>query len=345
MRFGRLMAATSVVSFAAAGGLYALAPTVYGQAVIAAATGEQGRTAVRQTDKRVDRVMITRDEPGPWQTVDDESAVQGFAAGDLMTFDGGGARIGLAVRDVDTADVSKQKLPAQSGAVVEEVRRETAAAKAGVKSGDVVIAFDGERVRSARQLERLVEETPAGRSVKMSVMRGGAKLDLDVTPESAMPPSTAALTVDGFAPDMLATKLRARKLHRGANVESVPAMPFEYATPRAFSFTVNMRSRLGVQVDTVEDQLASYFGVDHGVLVRHVAEDSPAAKAGIKAGDVITAITGKPVNDPEELRAALDDVADGKEVSLAVTREKKEIAMKATLEAPEKTRPRVRRMI
>lgn len=343
MRFGRLMAATTVVSFAAAGGLYALAPTVYGQAVIAAAKGEQGRTAVRQTDKRVDRVMITRDEPGPWQTVDDQSAVQGFASGDLMMFDGGGAQIGLAVRDVDTADVSKQKLPAQSGAVVEEVRRETAAAKAGVKSGDVVIAFDGERVRSARQLERLVEETPAGRLVKMSVMRAGAKLDLDVTPESTMP--TAALTLDGFAPDMMGPKIRARKLHRGANVESVPAMPFEYATPRAFSITVDTRSRLGVQVDTVDDQLASYFGVDHGVLVRHVAEDSAAAKAGIKAGDVITAIAGKPVNEPEELRAALADVADGKDVALTVTREKKEIAMKATLEAPEKTRPRVRRMI
>jgi S1-C subfamily serine protease len=46
------------------------------------------------------------------------------------------------------------------------VEADSAAAKGGVKAGDVVVEFDGERVRSARQLTRLVQETPAGRAVK-----------------------------------------------------------------------------------------------------------------------------------------------------------------------------------
>ena len=83
----------------------------------------------------------------------------------------------MVVRDVETADVTKEKLAGTAGAVVTEVRKESAAAKAGVKTGDVVTSFDGERVRSARQLERLVEETPAGRTVKVALQRGGRARD------------------------------------------------------------------------------------------------------------------------------------------------------------------------
>ncbi len=90
------------------------------------------------------------------------------------------------MRDVEPSDVTKQKLAGQAGAVIEQVDSETPAATAGLKAGDVVVAFDGERVRSARQLDRLVEETPPGRSVKMSIVRDTAKLDVDVTPEASV---------------------------------------------------------------------------------------------------------------------------------------------------------------
>lgn len=342
MRFGRLMAATGVVSFAAAGGLYMLAPAAYGQPAPATSRGEQGTVTTREAERKVDRVVIAGGGQNVRRRIETMPAMP--LGEDLVMFDGGGSRIGVAVRDVETADVTRQKLPAQAGAVVEEVRRETAASKAGVKTSDIIVSFDGERVRSARQLERLVEETPAGRAVKMSVMRDGAKVDLDVTPESAMPPSAAAFTFDRAMPDMLGPKIRARARRAPlASVDSVPAMPFEF-DEGSFAFG-RPRSRLGVEVDGVDDQLASYFGVEGGLLVRHVAENSPAAKAGLKAGDVITAIAGKPVTEPEELRANLEAVADGKEVTLAVTREKKAMSVKATIEVPEKSRPRLRRTI
>ena len=96
----------------------------------------------------------------------------------------GGSRVGMVARDVETADVGKEKLAGAAGAVVTEVVKESAAQKAGIKAGDVVTSFDGERVRSARQLERLVEETPAGRTVKVALQRAGAPVTLDVTPET-----------------------------------------------------------------------------------------------------------------------------------------------------------------
>jgi S1-C subfamily serine protease len=75
----------------------------------------------------------------------------------------GGSAIGVELRDVDEADVRREQLPALSGAVVVEVAGSSPAADAGFRAGDVVVTFDQERVRSARHLSRLIDETPAGR--------------------------------------------------------------------------------------------------------------------------------------------------------------------------------------
>ena len=71
------------------------------------------------------------------------------------------------------------------------------------------------------------------------------------------------------------------------------------------------RGRLGVSAEEVSGQLAAYFGVESGVLVRQVDEDSAAAKAGVKAGDVITAVNGKAVKDAGELRRQIADATEG----------------------------------
>ena len=84
------------------------------------------------------------------------------------------------------------------------------------------------------------------------------------------------------------------------------------------------RGRLGVQVETLCDQLAEYFGVKGGgVLVSTVTADSPAQKAGLKAGDVITAVNGTAVRDAGELVEELREAGDGGEVRLDIVRDKK----------------------
>ena len=111
MRFARLIAAVVGVVTVAAGGLFMLAPAAMGQ--------EQ-------------RLFLASPEA------------------DLQVFRGGGSRIGVSVRDVDQADVTREKLAGQAGAVVEEVRSDAPAARAGHKSGEVLVAFVGERVQSTR---------------------------------------------------------------------------------------------------------------------------------------------------------------------------------------------------
>jgi serine protease Do len=99
----------------------------------------------------------------------------------------------------------------------------------------------------------------------------------------------------------------------------------------ASNFVFSMgRGRLGVNVQELTPDLAAYFGVKDGLLVSAVQADTPAAKAGIKAGDVIGSVNGKTVLSPAELVRELAD-KDG-EVTIGLTRDKKALSLKATLE-------------
>ena len=109
----------------------------------------------------------------------------------------GGSRIGVSIRDVEEADKSTAK-GATSGVVVEEVATESPAEKAGIRKGDVIVEFDGERVRSARQLTRLVQETPTGRSVPATLLREGQRTTVNVTPNE-----TSQFSFDGLGFDDL----------------------------------------------------------------------------------------------------------------------------------------------
>ena len=104
---------------------------------------------------------------------------------------GGGSEIGVSVRDLDDADVERKQLALPEGVVIEDVRGQGPAAEAGLEVGDVLITFDGERIRSARQLARLVQETRSGRTVRAVVMREGARLEFEVTPHTRSGPSIA----------------------------------------------------------------------------------------------------------------------------------------------------------
>lgn len=236
----------------------------------------------------------------------------------VIRLDGRGSRLGVMVSDVEDA--------ARPGVRIDGVDDGSAAAKAGAKEGDLVVEFDGERVRSARQLTRLVQETAPGRTVKMTVARDGRQQTLDVTPEAAETDWNAA-----FGPELR------REIDR--SLDSLRELPRTTAPAFNFNFegipALGGRGRLGVQVDLLSDQLAGYFGVTGGgVLVSSVTKNSPAEKAGLKAGDVITTVDGAAVKDSRDLVTALREVKDGTAVSLGIVRDKKTSTLKATIEAP-----------
>ena len=255
----------------------------------------------------------------------------------LAVLSGRGAELGIAIRDLD-----QQQAKTMSGVVVEDVREGSAAGKAGIKKGDIVTEFDGERVRSARQLARLVNETPDGRTVKTALQRDGKRVELAVTPESgaradrdmerefefAVPPGQMEGMPPGHMKGMPGGGAEGRRFY-------FDMMPPHAGGDRLFRMMPD-RGRLGVGIQDLTSQLGEYFGAKDGVLVTSVEADTPAAKAGLKAGDVITSINGKNVTEPGQLIEAVQSAGDGGELAIGYVRDRKPATTKATLEPREK---------
>jgi serine protease Do len=246
---------------------------------------------------------------------------------EVRVFDGHGSRLGVMVRDLDSTDTGA----AAGGVRVQSVDDGSPAGKAGMKAGDVIVEYDGERVRSTRQFTRLVQETAEGRQVPLAVLRNGQRQMMTAAPEARGMEWNFDIDADQLH----------REVERGLEgmrafrlPPSADGFPFD-DLPEAM---MTGRGRLGVSVDSLTDQLAQYFGAaDGGALVTAVRKDSAADKAGLKAGDVITAVNGERVRDAGDVTRGIGRIDEGT-VSLDYLRDKKSATAKATLEPREGTR-------
>jgi membrane-associated protease RseP (regulator of RpoE activity) len=128
-----------------------------------------------------------------------------------------GSRIGITVQDLEESDARDVK----SGVVVESVDPKSPGDKAGLKAGDAIVEFDGDRVRSVRQFQRLVQESTSGRAVPVVVSRSGQRVNVTVTPE----PLTMG---DDFGVRLLlavGTTHRLQHLLKGRRIEPLPRRP------------------------------------------------------------------------------------------------------------------------
>jgi serine protease Do len=235
----------------------------------------------------------------------------------VMALAGRASQLGVSVRDVETSDLSKSGLTQAAGVVIQDVEEESPAEKADLRAGDIIVEFDGERVRSARQFARLVQDTPDGRTVKATLIRDGSRRTVDVTPEAGFGRFSADIVLPDFD----------REIERG--LRNLPRnFSFDMQMPRPDVF-VAPRGRLGLSVTPLSDQLAAYFGTKDGVLVSSVEPDSAAAKAGVRAGDVITSINGQSVTDPRDVIEELREADPGSSVEFGIVRDKKAQTLKA----------------
>ena len=242
---------------------------------------------------------------------------------DVFSLFGGGSRIGVSIRDIESSDKAKSA----SGVVVESVDDDSPASKAGLKVGDIVVEFDGERVRSVRQFTRLVTETPEGRSVAAAVMRDGQRVTVNVTPESGN-------RFSWYEGDQWKALDGLRAYNFAPPPPPKPPAPPKPGVPPTFErFFWSSGNQLGIGAMTLEPQLAEYFGTKQGVLVSSVAADSAAAKAGLKAGDVITSFNGHAVDSPSDLRTGVRTV-EGGEFTLGIIRDRKPMRLKGKLDPP-----------
>lgn len=238
----------------------------------------------------------------------------------------GSSQIGVSINDVDPSDT---KTGQSGGVLIEDVSQDSPAERAGFKKGDIIVEFDGERVRSARQFTRLVQETVAGRKVPAVALRDGQRTTLTVEPREQS---------SRFFGDL--DRLRGLEDFAIARVPPTPPVPpaRPAPAPRApmspdfDTFIWNFGGTLGITAGDLSPQLAEYFGTKEGVLVTAVADDSAAARAGVKAGDVVTSVNGTTVDRPSDLRRNIQRLAEGDEFTLGIIRDKKPLTLKGKVE-------------
>lgn len=232
---------------------------------------------------------------------------------ELRALIGGGPELGVSIRELTEADARTAQIGAGSGVYVESVRDGSPASRAGILAADVITAFDGERVRSVAQLQRLVRETPDGRAVEVVLQRAGKRMTLSVTPAEPENVGPRALLAPRVQPDLLER--------------------FDFG---GAPFILGGTGRLGVSTQTLTDQLREYFGAPNGVLVTSVQAGSTAAAAGLKAGDIITSVGGTTIRSVVELQRAVASAFG--DVPISIWRDKKTLTLTAKFPARERER-------
>ena len=231
--------------------------------------------------------------------------------------------LGIGVQDVDSDRAAVLKLKEVRGAEITSVTENGPAAKAGIKDGDVVLEFNGQPVEGKDQLARLVRETPVGRQVKIGVWRNGAMQTVTATMEAKKGGNVMVFGGDGAPFPLPEGRIPDIQNFKMPDIE-IPRFQMLYPSPL-----------LGIQGESLgnQDQLAEFFGVKEGVLVKFVNHNSAADKAGIKAGDVIVKVEDTKVNSTQEITTALRANRSKKNLTVTVVRNKKEMPLTVTIDA------------
>jgi serine protease Do len=223
-----------------------------------------------------------------------------------------GSYLGIAVKDVESSRFSSLGVESDTGVEVVRLTEGSPAEQAGLKVGDILLTYNGENILGGQQLGRLVSETPTGTRLKIKYWRDG-KLQTCVVKTAAppSPPVDFPYGAKDFSDQL-------NRLHL--------SMPMDIPTPLLI-----WRNRfLGIVCEPLEPQLADYFGVKEGVLVRFVEKGSPAYAAGIRSGDVLTSIGSHTVANPRDVTACIRSQGGSNSVSMSLVRNHKPMKLSVT---------------
>ncbi len=215
--------------------------------------------------------------------------------------------LGVSIQDVDEDLKEALDLKSAEGVLVNEVVEDSPAEQAGIKKKDVIIKYKGKKVTDAGDLTTWVLETKPGEEIRLEIIRDGKKKKPKV---------------------IIGKQPKSYSLLYGEDWDFTPGR-------QSFSFG-GKRGYLGVVLEGLSEQLGDYFGAKdgEGALITEVEEDSPAEKAGLKAGDVIVKIDGEEVEDPGDVVEVVTGKEEGDKVEVDVLRNKKKKTF--TLEVAER---------
>ena len=219
----------------------------------------------------------------------------------------------------------------RGGAIVREVLADSPAEKAGLKSGDIIIAVDEDAVASFEELAAIVRTHKPGDELVVKVIRQGKEQELKVQLAAAPEGAAVPRTPFEFGPDGF--RFRPPRSGRPFEWKQPKGFPFQwpeglYGTPKA------ERPMIGVHLQEVDAGLRQRLGLGDraGVLIADVIPDSPAEKAGLASEDLIVEADGKKVASPQELTDLVGAKKAGDEIALTIVRDGKTLKKKIALE-------------
>jgi S1-C subfamily serine protease len=194
--------------------------------------------------------------------------------------------MGVSLAQIHTAPDS-----GENGVYISSVQKDSGGGRAGLKSDDRIISIEGTDINDHRDVSTALKNSRPGDRVSVSVLREGSELRFDV--ELGDRPTSFDFDFGEFK------KGRNHWIHEISDGE---------------------RAILGIHATELGPQLAEFFDVKGGVLISEVTEDGPAARAGVKAGDIVTGIDGKDMDGMGSLHKALGKFKPGDEVEIEVSR-------------------------
>ncbi|GAB3551676.1 DegQ family serine endoprotease [Noviherbaspirillum agri] len=188
------------------------------------------------------------------------------------------SRIGVQVQELTRELAASFGLKEPRGALVAQAEEGGPAAKAGIQSGDIIVALNGQPVQRAADLARLVAGTKPGTTVTADVWRKGQIVPIKITTMELVPQAEQGKQGDASA---------------------------------------KAAAKAGLLVGPIPDEQRRLLKLDHGVLV-HRAE-GPAARAGIRPGDIVLRLNDTPVKSVQQLESMVTQNA-GRNVALLIRR-------------------------
>jgi serine protease Do len=268
------------------------------------------------------------------------------------TFDGDSGYLGVQTREVTKENYSKLGLRDVRGVAVEKVMEKSPAETAGIQAGDVIVKFNGEEVTSARKLTRLIGEVDPDHQARVTVVRGGSERDITVTVGKRPTPEFANGNFQFDMPDFqgqwqgfknmpdlkdMPDFKNFPQLKDMPDFKNLPKGEFKaFELPngngKGFVWSSGQGRQIGVGIVPLSKQLAEHFRVDGGAMVDEVRENSPAAKAGLKAGDIIVEANGTAVKNQMDLIRVINEKKEG-DIQLTIVRDGNRQTISVTPEA------------